>query len=565
MRLAMVIAVLLFFGGMIMISKFRPSLDEDQQPEVELNVGDPLKNPRLIRLRAEVDSIMAGIESNSLAAGEIEALEWAISLQREVIRMRGSDIAPKTDLDKLEELLTMYDMTMGRFLVAQSTRLEEEAENLMESQQYVDAIDRLEKARNLQAELNDQYPRSGDRNPSRLHRLNNKILDWQTRPMADEADRLMSEALSDMNDGRYDQAREKMQSALDKQRALNESFRGSRLASMARLRKFEDTWNTVQVAEDAANVSRLLQAARSTLNEGRFSEALSKAAEAEGIQHKIVARFPGQAAADPEILLSISRLQDTAASLPDFQRLQELEDSVRKMLRTRNMGPFRNRVSEWIRATQSFLKTYPDSEFSAQLDSEEVTYLHENRESIPGILESIYRNLLPVEGFEGRLLYRTEVPQSLFTQITKTNPSVNVDPELPVNSVTWEETGEFLGSLSWILAHPVSLPDEELYRVAIKNVNPRDVRSIAWSSENSSRMIQPVGTSGQGPSGFHDLLGNVAEWLSRASEASNNEATAIGGSVRDSSARLGTVPMESRAVTERNRFVGFRFVVDFNN
>jgi hypothetical protein len=59
------------------------------------------------------------------------------------------------------------------------------------------------------------------------------------------------------------------------------------------------------------------------------------------------------------------------------------------------------------------------------------------------------------------------------------------------------------------------------------------------------------------------LLGNVAEWIGSDSENLPTYVTAIGGSARDSAARLSTVPEDSRSPIERNRFIGFRFVVQF--
>jgi hypothetical protein len=56
----------------------------------------------------------------------------------------------------------------------------------------------------------------------------------------------------------------------------------------------------------------------------------------------------------------------------------------------------------------------------------------------------------------------------------------------------------------------------------------------------------------------------VSEWLGEPDAGTTERATAIGGSARDTSIRLASIPEESRSRSERNRFVGFRFVVDFS-
>jgi formylglycine-generating enzyme required for sulfatase activity len=88
-----------------------------------------------------------------------------------------------------------------------------------------------------------------------------------------------------------------------------------------------------------------------------------------------------------------------------------------------------------------------------------------------------------------------------------------------------------------------------------------EVASMAWSTANSNRTTQPVQSLDPNDFGFHDLLGNVAEWLASSSDGIPDRVVAIGGSVRDSSSRLASIPEEARQPTERNRFVGFRFIV----
>lgn len=566
LRIALVVAVLLFFAGMIIITKFRPRLEEGDRVPAATNVGDPFKNPQLIRLRSDVDSLLSrfaeGAAADPAGFGDMELLEKAISVQREVIRSRGSDIAPKADLDKLEELLTLYDQEMGSFLISQSERLEMEAEAFMLQREYAQAIEALERARNLQAEVNQQYPRSDGRDPIRLHRLDNQVTSWQTKPIADAADRLKAEAFALIEAGQFEQARSRMEEALARQQELNESHRGSRSASMARLREFELAWKTVQAAEDSRMVANLVQEARSALATEQFDLSIARAADAEALQRGLMSRFPLIEAAKPEILADIIQIKDTAASLPAYQKIRETRDAVRSLLRNRQMDPFKNRVSEWLRAVQSFKGNYPNSEYLKTLNDTEVGFLHENREDIPSILETVYNNLIPVPGFDGQQLYRTEVPQSLFFQVTKGNPSIKKEPQLPVDSATWEEAVGFLDKLGWILARPARLPEIALYKAALGEVDAAAIQGQYWSSENTDRETQPVGSSRPNHLGYFDLLGNVSEWLGSSDGTTPDRAIAIGGSARDNSLRLASIPEESRAPTERNRFVGFRFVVD---
>jgi tetratricopeptide (TPR) repeat protein len=566
LRLALVMAVVLFFAAMMVISQFRPKLDREQAGRLPdtANMGDPLSNPQLIRLRAEIaelaQTFREGLADGAVDLEELEILEVAIDKQREVIRLRGSEIAPRVDLDQLEELLTLYDEHMGQFLIAQSKRLEDEAERAMEARSYETALDALSRARNIQEEVNAQYPRSSARDSTRLHRLGNKLLAWQTRPFAEQADALREEAIALAAERRYEEARRKMQAALEQQQELNAGHRDSRYATISRLRQFEESWKVIQATEDADLVARLLQESRSALATEQTNLAIARAEEAEAIQSRLMAQFPGLTVTRPEILADINTLKDTAASLPAYQRILQMREEVRGMLRTRNMDAFKNAVSEWLRAQQGFARSYPRSRFADQLVEAEVAFLHAKRDEIPTLLETLHGNLLPVPGRPGVRLYRTEVPQILYTRVADENPSISADSQLPVDSVTWREASTFVQRLSWILAVPVRLPDRDTFMAALGEVEASTLDLHVWSSQNTDRETRPVGSTNANPAGFHDLLGNVSEWLDSGGASEPERVTAIGGSARDSLLRLAGVPEESRSATERNRFVGFRFM-----
>lgn len=569
-RFALVLAVVVFFVLIILISRFRPGLDEQSDSPLPdpANLGDPLENPQLIRLRTEV-SRLAEDFAEQMADGsadleDLSLLEKAIEQQRRVIRLRGSEIAPRSDLDSLEELLALYDEEMGNFLDAQSTRLEAEAGELWEEQNFEEALERLQKARNMQEEIDNQYPRSSARNPSRLHQLNNRILAWQTEPMATQADTLKQEAFDLAASQQYDKAVQSMQLALEIQQQINQSYRSSRFASLARLKEFQQAWQKIQAAEDRDAVDALMNDARTALAEGRQEEALDKAEQAAILQSRILSRHRELGQESQEKLQEIEILRDTGASLPSYKRIQELSGQAREALRSRDVESFKSVVAQWLRETQNFVRSYQKSEFIGNVDDAEVSYLHDRREDIPGILEMVYNGLGEVPGLAGIRMYRTEVPQLLYSSVTGENPANSKDPQHPVESVTWVEAAEFIHQLSWILAKPVSLPEKDIFRRALGPVDQEALAGSVWSRENSNRETQPVGTAEPNVHQFYDLLGNVAEWLASPSSETPDRVIAAGGAVRDSLYRLLSVPEESREPNERNRFVGFRFVVREN-
>lgn len=570
-RMSLVLAALLFFAAMLVITRFSPRLDDASRQNIAepRNAGDTLSNPQLNQLRDQVAALRADFASQQAQGIEdvqqLEILEQAIALQRRVIRFRGSEIAPKQDLESLESLLTLYDEEMGQFLIAQSNQLEQRAAEAAQQDNAAKAIDLYQKARNLQEEINEQYTRSSARSASRLHRLESRILNLRTEPMAREADRLRQQALQLADEGQFTAAIDAMETALGQQQRLNEDYRESRFASLGRLKMFRDTWKDIQIAEDASRVSRLIEEARIAMDVEDADRALRTIEEAEVLQNRIRARFPNTAAADSSIMDTIQNLHDTASSLPAFLRIRELRTEARQLLRQREFDNLPRIISEWFRAVDTFQTAFPRSDFVDAINPAEVRFLHANRENIPLLSNRIHAKLLPVPGHRERSLFSTEVPQDLYTQIMEDNPSQNRDPLLPVDSVTWTEARQFNRKLGWVLARPVDLPNRLLIANAMGTVSESELADGTWSSVNANRQTQPVGTSQPNDFGFYDLLGNVSEWLGSSSEQTPERVVAIGGSARDSLRRLLTIPEEAREPAERNRFVGFRFMVYMEN
>lgn len=565
-RVLMIAAVFIFFGIMVVISQFRPRLENEADLKPPVAAGDPLQNPSLIRLRSQVEeryqAFMQAQLEGRVDMEHLDLLEQAIDLQRDVISSRGSEIAPKVDLDKLEELLGLYDEQMSLFLIAQSERLEAEARELWKAGETNEALQALRRARNLQEEINEQYPRSSSRNPSRLHQLENQFLIWQTEPLAEQADSLKARALELVEAGRHAEAREAIQEGLEKQEELNQRFRNSPFATLYRLKEFERAWTSVHLAEEVERIRTLEGEAEILLNTGQSEEALDRATRAETLQRAIMERYPTAPEAQPARLREIRVLKDTAASILAFDEWKTRGEEVRRLLREQEIEPFQVAVSDWLRATEQFVERFPLSEYTGRIDVEEVRYLRENRDILPTLLDTVYPNLLPVSGYPGTLLFRTEIPQALYEQVMGENPSNHVGPQLPVDSVTWEEANRFARNLSWVLARPVRLPDRALYRAALGAPEEANLSAQAWSSGNSDRETRQVGSLQPNAEGFHDLLGNVAEWVSLSAGDTETRILAIGGSARDTTLRLAEIPEEYRDANERNRFVGFRIAVE---
>lgn len=565
-RLGMVAAVLVFFAIMIMISSFRPRLPENQDQSFQqvINAGDPQSNPQLVPLRREVEELVEKFDASRKESGvetdDLGILDEAIEIQRKIIRLGGSEIASKTDLDRLYELEAMYDEEMGSFFMSESRQLEQEAELKWIAAEYEEGLKLMQRARDLQERVNSQFPKSTNRDPSRLHVLTNKILSWQTGPLAQKADQLKLDAMRHLDAGEHESALSDIREALELQKEINTSFRDSRYASISRTKSIEAAYEKIITSKDVSRMRSLVEEARADLQAREPEKALALLEEAAELQMRLEERYPDTALEFSYLKKEIAVLQDTCSSQKSYYTIEQLRDKTRQALADQDMPAFNSSISDWYREVRKFKISYPQSEYLDERDDAEVNFLYDLRESIPSIMDMIYGNLIPVPGNPHLHIYRTEVPQVLYRNVTGENPSAAVFPTNPVESLTWEEAKSFTRMAGWILSRPVSLPDRSIYLASLGSVDPAEQARKSWSSESSNRQIREVGTSQANENGISDILGNVSEWMKSESD-SPAKVAAFGGAARDSRLRLAAIPEDTREPIERNRFIGFRFTV----
>jgi formylglycine-generating enzyme required for sulfatase activity len=112
----------------------------------------------------------------------------------------------------------------------------------------------------------------------------------------------------------------------------------------------------------------------------------------------------------------------------------------------------------------------------------------------------------------------------------------------PAMSVSAHAAQSFCAWLASATGRRYRLPTEEEWEAACRagggawscGDDPAGLAAIAWYRENAGRRTHPVASLAPGPTGLHDLHGNVAEWC----RAPDGTFVARGGSYRDPSKDL---------------------------
>jgi formylglycine-generating enzyme required for sulfatase activity len=122
---------------------------------------------------------------------------------------------------------------------------------------------------------------------------------------------------------------------------------------------------------------------------------------------------------------------------------------------------------------------------------------------------------------KGFWIAKTEVTQEQWQALMGSNPNYLKGVNLPVESVTWNDSQEFIEKLNAIVGNidgwKIGLPTEAQWEYAARagEAGPYcggSIDDIAWYYGNSGSRIQPVGTKKANAWGLHDMQGNVLEW-----------------------------------------------------
>jgi formylglycine-generating enzyme required for sulfatase activity len=115
-------------------------------------------------------------------------------------------------------------------------------------------------------------------------------------------------------------------------------------------------------------------------------------------------------------------------------------------------------------------------------------------------------------------LQTTEVTQSQWQAVMGSNPSYFKGPDLPVETVSWDDAQAFIAKLNakndgYRYRLPTEAEWEYAARAGTTGPYAGDVDAMAWHLKNSDQTTHLVGTKAPNAWGLYDMHGNVREWV----------------------------------------------------
>ncbi|WOO42946.1 SUMF1/EgtB/PvdO family nonheme iron enzyme [Rubellicoccus peritrichatus] len=469
----------------------------------------------------------------------------------------GSNAEIRIALDKARQ---RFQNAMAEKLYEESQRLEVEIAGVSANDPKA-RIKLYTQAIALQEEINKDYAMSNRRDIGRQTRLERERGMLQAKPLYEKSIAAQEEAELAIEAQDWDAAGIALERAIDSQKTLNMEFRGLKYADLNRLSELEVDLVSLKSGRIYDRIKELEEAGDEALEAGNYRESAGVYVKAERLQQQLNRDFPGSRFASSQRVEDFQTLQETALGSELAKEIKTELGMLDKSLRGRNVWEASDQIQNLNQKIKQFSETYPRNTTITDEEKVKLQFLEFVQNDLALLQDRIYGQLILIPDSNDWHLLRTEVSQALFTSIMLSNPSRRKGELFPVDSITWDEAKDFCQKASWLLARPVRLPTQAEFSVSIGPLRYVNLDSVSWNQQNSGGVTHEVGTKEANAAGYHDLLGNVAEWLESDSLPGDSEGFLAGGSAETSIDALVDKPIEILNRRTRNRLNGFRIAV----
>jgi hypothetical protein len=554
---ALAAAIVVLTAGWALWWQFGRSGPGPADARVERQIGPVAraKADEVARLEAEYRQALAVKAGDELAEPLLGRL---IAAQQELLRLEPRLGAGEAV--RLGQWEAARSALRSRAAARKSADLESAAAQAEARGETAAATARLREALQWQREANSQAPTSDLKNMNREIRLAAAVAQVSAEPLRAAVAAALADGAAAAAAGRQGEATLAFRKARLLQAEINEKHSGGRSADTAMLERIDGELETLRAGELAKDQKAREEAADAEAAAGRADAAAAGYVQAMELQRKLNSAYPRSRYATPERIEQLLVKRETALSAAGWAALAALEREIALRLQLRQPGPAAERIAEAMELLRKTAAAYPRSTRADPRLQKRLEFLAVRRGDLAALQGFVYSRTAPIPGFPQRLMLKTEVPQEFFLRVISGNPSRHEGRRLPVDSVGWTEVQEFCERLGWALGTKVRLPRELEFKAAAA-----PAPATVWTQANADNRSQETGSAPANAAGFHELHGNLAEWLEPAPDAPQVSAPLGGGSFLEPEAKVRELPVVTVNRRERGRHIGFRFVVELPN
>jgi hypothetical protein len=494
---------------------------------------------RIVRQVDDIEQRYRRAAKEGMPAPEWEGeLSRAIALQGELLR--GDLSADQAQLLRLERLEAARDTVRARRVWPRVQALEAQ---LAGDPKETDRVRAWTELLVLRRDINRSQADARFKDLVRETQIARDLEGAQARPLRAEADAEIERAQAAVARADWPGALAHYSRAGELLADINLRFARTRYADNGLQSRVAAEAEGLQGAEESAQIAVYARGGDAAAAAGECGEADADYGKAIALQTQLNERWPRSRFASTAQLEQWEGRRQTVLADAALAQLRRQDAAVAGLLAQRRTLAAITQMAAIRGALDKLSVEWPKSLHQDEGLARKYVYLATLTGTLRGLQDAVYDRLVPLPGDGRVMLLRTEVPQGLYTQVMKINPSREDGEGRPVESVTWVEAQEFCRRLGWVLGRPVRLPaaaEFERARGAADRANP----GLATGPGN----IVEADRAGLNANGYRALDGNVAEWLG-APEAAK-AAPVAGGPAAD-------LPKDTRSPV-----LGFRFVVE---
>lgn len=498
---------------------------------------------------------------------DLAELEKAVAAQEAYVDAAGNQTVDANRLDALRTRLHVYRAEKLReqstAFEAEATKIADQAEKARARGQPHDelaskAATLLRQAFDAEKEIGQKWMLSNLDAPGRRARLDIRLRRLEADPIWEKGRSLEREAETAVAAGNLSAAENALNQALVLERDYVLRFRDVRATEYDRESRLQGKLETVRSLSVKSTIDEFVRQAQACEAAREWEKAVSAWKSATETQLDLINRFPNSAHASRTLAENFAAAQAQAQAMPEVEYFRTGMTAVRDLLRAGDTAQAAVQASSLSARIEVLCRAFPKALTETDPDRLQLNAIRERSSSLGLIRESLVTQLVDLPGGKSRKLLRTEVSQALYTAVMGSNPSAKREPNRPVESLTYDEAARFCVRLGWLTGLKVRLPDSEEYLAAQGDSARKLEADEAWTIDTADGQVKPVGTTKVNPLGFHDLCGNVAEWV-RSDDGQPNAIVAGGDAQSVLEQNMPLVRVDRR---EASRLRGFRVAVD---